>query len=131
MTVDRSLIGMSSEPTLHEVERGAIRKFADAIGDTNPVYLRGDVAPPTFPTTFRGAIPGLQLDLKRVLHGGEEYEYTRPIKAGDVITTVRRVVDVYQREGSLGQMTFIIIETEGTDAAGEPVFKARSTIIYR
>lgn len=131
MAVDPSIIGLTSEPAVNEVERGAIRKFAEAIGETNPVYLRGEIAPPTFPTTFRVAMPGLSLDLKRVLHGGEEYEYARPIRAGDRITVVRRVKDVYEREGSLGRMTFYIMESEGTDEEGNLVYKGRSTIILR
>jgi len=131
MTVDRSLIGLESEPVVYEVERGAIRKFADAIGDPNPVYQRGDVAPPTFPTTFHASIPGLTFDLKRCLHGGEEYTYERPIRAGDRIIVVRRVKDIYQREGSLGLMTFYILESEGKDPDGNLVFTGRSTIIVR
>lgn len=131
MTADRSLIGLESEPVVYEVERGAIRKFAEAVGDPNPVYQRGDVAPPTFPTTFHVTIPGLHFDLKRCLHGGEEYSYERPIRAGDRITVVRRVKDVYQREGSLGVMTFYIIESEGKDPAGNLVYTGRSTIIVR
>jgi hydroxyacyl-ACP dehydratase HTD2-like protein with hotdog domain len=131
MAVDRSIIGLSSEATVNEVERGAIRKFAEAIGDPSPAYARGDVAPPTFPTTFRTKLPGVNLDPKRILHGGEEFAYERPIRGGDRITVVRRIADVYEREGSVGHMTFYIFESEGTDEQGQLVYKSRSTIIYR
>lgn len=131
MTIDPSIVGIESEPALYEVERGAIRRFAEAIGDLSPEYLRGEIAPPTFPTTFRGTLPGVELDPKRILHGGEEYEYLRPIRAGDVITVVRRLQDVFEKQGSLGAMTFLIVEAEGRDAQGEPVYRSRSTIIYR
>lgn len=131
MVLDRSLVGRESEPREFEVERGAIRRFAEAIGDLSPAYVAGEIAPPTFPTTFRGPIPGVGLDPKRILHGGEEYEYVRPIRRGDTITVVRRLKDVYTREGSLGTMTFLVIEAEGTDSRGDPVYRSRSTIIYR
>jgi hydroxyacyl-ACP dehydratase HTD2-like protein with hotdog domain len=131
MALDRSIIGHTSEPTVHEVERGAIRKFAEAIGDTTPACVAGEIAPPTFPTTFRGGLARLDLDLKRILHGGEEYEFARPIRAGDLLTVTRRVADAYEKEGSLGVMTFYLIEAEGRDAAGELVYRSRSTIIYR
>lgn len=60
--VDRSVIGSKSDVYQFEVEKGAIRKFADAIGDDNPLYhdeeyakqrgYKSLVAPPTFPATF-------------------------------------------------------------------------------
>lgn len=131
MPVDESLIGAQSEPVTFEVERGAIRKFAQAIGDPNPAYQSGEIAPPTFPTTFRVDIPGFDVDPSRRLHGEEEYIYERPIRAGDVITVVRRVTDVYRREGRLGLMTFVKMESEGRDQSGELVFTARSTVIVR
>ena len=31
-------MGVESAPTVHELERGGIRRFADAIGDPNPIY---------------------------------------------------------------------------------------------
>ena len=54
----RAAIGVESEPRTSEVEKGAIIKFAEAIGDTNPIYNEeaaarqsrygGMIAPPTF-----------------------------------------------------------------------------------
>src|SRR3989442_13631634 len=85
------LIGRESDVVLFEVERGAIRKFADAVQDQTPACVRGDLAPPTFPTTFRMTIPGLTFDLARVLHGAQEYRYERPIRAGDLLRSRVRV----------------------------------------
>src|ERR1700730_16035131 len=78
--LSRDLIGRESEVVLVEVERGAIRKFAEAVQDQTPECLGGDVAPPTFPTTFRIPISGLIYDLARVLHGAQEYRYERPLR---------------------------------------------------
>lgn len=131
MEIDQSLVGRSYGPERHEVERGAIRRFAEAIGDREPLHLQGEIAPPTFPTTFRGGVPGLALDKKRILHAGEEYRYRRPIRAGDVLLVVRRVADIYEKRGSLGPMTFIVTAAEGRDTQGELVYESRTTIIYR
>src|SRR6266849_3894016 len=95
-------IRRGAEVVLFEVERGAIRKFAEAVQDQTPACLRGDVAPPTFPTTFRITIPGLTYDLARVLHGAQEYRYERPLRAGDRVRCRVRVADVYRRQGRLG-----------------------------
>lgn len=131
MAVDRSVIGVQSAPETFEVERGAIRRFAEAIGDPDPAYRSGEVAPPTFPTTFRMSVPGVAIDPAHVLHGGEEYVYERPLRAGDRITCRRRIADVYEREGRIGHMTFVVSETEGRDPDGHLVFRGRSTIIVR
>jgi hydroxyacyl-ACP dehydratase HTD2-like protein with hotdog domain len=129
--IDPSLIGTTSEPETFEVERGAIRKFAEAIDDPNPVYRDGSIAPPTFPTTFRPRLPGLNLPPARILHGGEEYVYERPIRAGDRITCVRRIVDTYVKKGGSGTLNFLITEQEGRDPDGNLVYRGRSTVIVR
>jgi N-terminal half of MaoC dehydratase len=125
------LIGRESDVVLFEVERGAIRKFADAIQDQTPACVRGDVAPPTFPTTFRMTIPGVTFDLARVLHGAQEYRYERPLRAGDRVRCRVRVGDVYRRQGRLGEMTFLILAMEGTDESGNPLFSGTTTAILR
>jgi len=129
--LSRDLIGRESEVVLFEVERGAIRKFAEAVQDQTPQSLRGDIAPPTFPTTFRMTIPGLTFDLARVLHGAQEYRYERPLRAGDRVRCRVRVADVYQRTGRLGEMTFLILAMDGTDESGSPIFTGTTTAILR
>ena len=125
------LIGRESETVLFEVERGAIQKFADAVQDQTPECVRGDLAPPTFPTTFRMTIPGLTFDLARVLHGSQEYRYERPLRAGDRVHCRVRVADVYQRKGRLGEMTFLILAMDGSDESGNPIFSGTTTAILR
>jgi acyl dehydratase len=129
--ISRDLIGRESDEVIVEIERGAIRRFAEAVGDTTDACLRGDVAPPSFPTTIRIPVPGLTYDLARVLHAGQEYRYQRPIRAGDRLRCRSRLQDVYQREGRIGVMTFFIIDVDGRDENDEPVFTGRSTVILR
>jgi acyl dehydratase len=125
------LIGRESDVVLFEVERGAIRKFADAVQDQTPACVHGDIAPPTFPTTFRMTIPGVTFDLARVLHGAQEYRYQRPLRAGDRVRCRLRVAIVYRRQGRLGEMTFLILAIEGTDESGRPLFSGTTTAILR
>jgi acyl dehydratase len=130
-TLSPDLIGRESEAVLFEVERGAIRKFAEAVQDQTPACLAGDVAPPTFPTTFRITIPGLTYNLARVLHGAQEYRYQRPLRAGDRVRCRVRVADIYRRQGRLGEMTFLILTMEGRDESGTSVFTGTTTAILR
>jgi acyl dehydratase len=130
--VDAALIGAESEPATFEVEKGAIVKFAEAIGDPHPDYRDGTAAPPTFPTTFRMAMPGLaDLDPARTLHGEQEYAYTRPIRAGDRITCVARIASVTEKETRVGKAVFVVAEVDGRDDQGEPVFTGRTTLLLR
>lgn len=132
MTLDRSLIGARSQPQTFEVERGAVVKLAEAIGDPHPDYRAGLAAPPTFPTTFRLTIPVLaEIDPARFLHGEQEYAYERPIRPGDRLTCVAQVADVTEKDTRLGRVTFVVVETEGRDEAGELVFTGRTTAIVR
>jgi acyl dehydratase len=140
MHIDASLVGKTTAPVEFEVEKGAIRRFAEAIGDANPLYLdeayarshgyASVIAPPTFPTTFR--VPfDLGVDPSRFLHGEQEYAYTRPIVAGETIRCVGTVRHAHEKQGSLGTMTFVEIEVTGTDPQGQPVFTGTSlTIIH-
>ena len=120
---------MQSPPATFEVERGAIRKLARAIGDETPEYQRGDIAPPTFPTTFRmDDVPWFEgVDRSSFIHTNQEYQYERPLVPGDIITVVERVVDVFEKQGKLGRMTFIVSETEGRDPADTLVYRGRAT----
>jgi len=87
----------------------------------------------TFPTTFRIRVPGLELDGSKMqlLHGEQEYTYTRQLRIGEQVTCVARVADVRERSGKSGAMTFLITEITGTDSEQQPVFTGRSTLIVR
>ena len=142
--LDRSLIGRESEPVIHEVEKNAIRRFAEALGDPNPIYVDETaaraagypslVAPPTFPVSlasnerFRHS---LDLGTRNILHGEQSFEYARPIVAGDRITVRSKVADVQERAGASGPMDVILIEDEGRDDKNELVFRTRAMLILR
>ncbi len=142
--LDRSLIGRESEPTVHEVEKGAIRRFAESLGDPNPVYSDEAAARaagfPTLvaPATFAVALASnerfrhsLDLGTRSILHSEQQFEYARPIVAGDRITVRSKVADVQERAGASGPMDVIVIEDEGRDDAGGVVFRTRATLILR
>jgi hypothetical protein len=134
MPIDKSLIGASSAPQTFEVTREAVERFIAAIEDISaqdeaPVQY----APPTFPTTFRMRVPGLNIDPSRmqVLHGEQEYNYTRRLRVGEKVTCTVRVVDIRERSGRGGTMTFVVTEMTGVDSEQRTVFTARSTGIVR
>src|SRR6266404_3771245 len=135
----RKQIGMQSEARVVEVERGAIRRFAEAIGDPNPVYndeaaarhtrYGGMIAPPTFCRSLGGGFFNIDLKLPmfRGLDGGSDWEYFEPIRPGDRITIVSRLADIREGEGRLGPMVFITTETRYTNQFGQLCVIQRST----
>jgi acyl dehydratase len=142
--MQKSEIGNTGKPVTMHVERGKIREFARAIKDDNPIYFDetyaqqaagGIMPPPTFSMTLgfwddTRQRPLLTYDVRRLLHGEQEFEYLAPIYAGDVLTATARVADVYEKQGSRGgTMTFGILETTFTNQRGEPVLISRSTLV--
>ena len=139
--VDKSIVGTEMGGSWMMVERGKIREFAKAILDDNPAYELDDPpVPPTYtmaiahwpaPQGGQGAsLSKLGLDLLRVLHGGQEYEYLGEIKEGDKLTTRSRISDVYEKEGKRGgTLTFVTSETTFTNQRGEDVLIARTILV--
>lgn len=143
-------IGYKFEPFCFVVERGKIREFVLAIGDDNPVYSQSEAAkaagfrdvtiPPTFPTVidmwggpdFFQLVKALELNLLKVLHGEQEYDYLRDIFPGDEITANMTVEDAISKSGGdRGGMNLFTLKTEYSNLKGELVMIARSTIIER
>ena len=131
----RRRIGIPSEPWAVEVERGAIVRYADAIGDPNPVYrdrayaqecgYQDVVAPPGFlgwpvssPQSARLPSPFF-----RNVTGGMELVYERPIRAGERLIATAKLVDLYEKQGrpGVGHMLFQVIETTYRDMDGQVV----------
>ena len=129
----RQAVGVESVPKTHLVEAGAIRKFADAIGDPNPAY-RGDaaVAPPTFLRSLDAGPPTIAFEspYPDVLDGGSEWRYFRPVRAGNRITVTETLVDVAEKSGRLGPMLLTTWETRYTDESGVTVATQRNTLVY-
>ena len=138
----RDAIGVESAPMTHEVEKGAIRRFADAIGDPNPLYrdesaarktrYGGIIAPPIF---LRSLEPGppkaeFQSPYPEVLDGGSDWEFFEPIRPGDRITVTDRIVDLKERTGSIGPMLFTTREYRYVNHLGSVVALQRSNYIY-
>ena len=119
----KKLVGIESEPVTYDVERGAIRLFAQAIGDSNPLFndekqarktrFGGMIAPPTYVRLLmprelpKFNIPELP---KRLLDGGSEWEFFEPIRPGDRITVVARLADLRETEGRMGTMVVRVTE---------------------
>ncbi len=67
-----------------------------------------------------------------ILHGEQEFEYSRTLVVGDSLIGEGRISDAYEKVSGDHSMTFIVSETVWSDEAnGEPVVTARSNLIVR
>ena len=134
-------LGLESRPVTIEVEKGAIIKFAQAIGDDNPLWrdeaaarktrYGGLIAPPTFLRSIGMVRPELPFDVPfhRLLDGGSDWEYFEPVRHGDRITAVARITDLRERAGRLGLMIFMTAVVTYRNQFDEVVATQTSTLI--
>ena len=128
----RAKIGVDGPPATARVEAGHVRRFVEALGDPNPRWKKE--APPTFLVALAPVAAHLaeaEEYGKGWLNGGNRFEYLVPVEIGDEITARGHVADVYEKEGSSGNLLFIIFETEYTNQRGDLVARLRGTMIRR
>jgi acyl dehydratase len=141
-------VGDSAPPFTYEVTEARIADYCLAVRNENPLYtdaevakkgpFGGIIAPPAF------AIKCSPLRRNEVMHAKgyaspeEKSEYQtpyakaelfalRPIRPGDMITSVVTLEEKYERRGNL----FITWRVKAQDANGEPTHEYTYTIIWK
>jgi len=143
--VNPDLQGRVFAPTApYLVGREKVREFSRAVFATSPLNhdpaaaraagYTDIVAPPTFPVVVQEATlqqllaePDGGIDFSRVVHGMQEFNYTRPIVAGDELTATLAVTSIK----TLGGNSMVTAESSIVDANGEHVVTATSTLVVR
>jgi acyl dehydratase len=144
--IDKAFIGRELPPSTLTLERGRLRFFAQAIGETDPVYTDVEAAraagyadlpaPPTF--LFAAELDSgqstalldlLQIPLAKLLHGEQGFTYHRPACAGDTITVRPRITDIYDKKG--GALEFVVKTAEARNQRDELVAELRTVIVCR
>ena len=139
----KNKIGAEWELGVYEIDRGMIRRFAQAIDDPNPLWqdeeyakksrYGGLIAPPTFTVTIgfeqiaqkmTSLMPGTRL------HGSTELECYELVRPGDTITVSGKIADIRERQGKkLGTMVFMTLDITYKNQRQELVAKCRQMII--
>lgn len=131
-----------------EVEAGKVREFARATHTADPVHTDPEAAAAagfgTVPATAthvvvaghhrdqQAFVRALGLAIERVVVGSVEWEYARPLAAGDHLTGTRRVVEDTTKEGRRGgTMRLVTLETAWVDGTGETAVTQREVLIER
>ena len=145
MSVNPHLVDVDFPPVdAYLVGREKIREFARATFALDPQHHEVDVAqsrgfgdlvaPPTFPIVIQErtleqllAHPGSGIDFSRVVHGDQQFTYSRPIVAGDELIATLSVTKVQ----SLGGHSLVTSESVMETPDGEHVVTATSTLVVR
>ena len=137
------------------VTKRDIKRFAQAIGETNPIYFDENhakstnfgtiLAPPLFCQifTFEDVPPDrlpndgspIEIDVpipaKRTVGGASSYEIFQRIKVEDQITAKSMLKDVFTKQGKSGKLYFVVVETEFSNQEKKLVAKETATYIKR
>jgi acyl dehydratase len=147
---DTSKIGHSFPPFAVTIERAKIRELASAVGDDNPVYQGQhkaqaagypDVPPsPTVATMFLfwgnthfvEQLAELGLDINRLMHREEEYEYLAPMQPGETLMGVMTVLDGASRRGPHNtSIDLVTLQIRYTNQQDRPILIATTRLISR
>jgi len=125
--VDPAAEGTRYPDVTFEVSPERVAAFREVFGQTHGV-------PPTFATAAEFAVfpfvigdPGLALDFTKVIHGGQEYAYRRPLVEGETLTVKARIESIRVRGGN----GFLTVAMDLVGADGRVAVTARSTMIER
>lgn len=139
----RSRIGVKREQLFArnntEASYDNIRRFAEGIGDDNPLWIDGEyaretrwggiIAPPSFVRTFGIARPE-KLPGVHAQFAAEEFENFKHVCLGDEITGTSQLVDVVEKESKFAKRTLLEIkEVVYNNQRGEKVARALYTFV--
>lgn len=144
--IDRSFIGHALAPFEVTPDRRGLRAFARATLQPDPVFCDPQAAringlpdcpvPPTYlfclemegpdPTAMRRL---LNIDIARVLHGEQRFEYHAPAFAGETLRFEPVITDIYDRKN--GALEFVVRRTRVHRLGGECVATLHNTTVVR
>ncbi|OGI18660.1 MAG: hypothetical protein A3B68_01400 [Candidatus Melainabacteria bacterium RIFCSPHIGHO2_02_FULL_34_12] len=144
MTVDTQFIGKEYEPITYVIGEEKIKEYAYAIGDLNELYINPEfakkskyssiIAPPMFVVVFaKGAMDKLfsdkevNLNMSRLVHGEQEFNFHKIIKADDTIKTIGKIKNIYSKNNN----DFVELQTDSFNQKNELVVQGLWTFIIR
>jgi len=152
-----AMVGREGRPVEADITATGAQRYAQAVGDLNPVYFDDDaaraagyrsaIAPPTYVQyalvqgraldqiredgLFTGGESGPRLRVSRTMFGGEEWDFLEPVHLGDRITARSRLAALDEKQGSKGPFVRITRETVFTNQDGVVVARSRQIGIAR
>jgi acyl dehydratase len=144
--IDKKWVGYETAAAMLPIERTRLLFFANAIGETDPIYVDVEAAraagypdlpaPPTFLLAAEldsgqtvQLLTEMGVSISRLLHGEQGFSYHAVACAGDTISLRTRVLDIFQKKN--GALEFIVKSAQAVNQRGELVAELRSTLVVR
>lgn len=155
----RQHVGESSPPVKATIDGLMSRRYARAIGETDPVYYdekhaqargyEGILVPPNFLPSYLDWTDGgpeehlridgtplaemrwVPTDGVRLMGGGEEMFFHAPLIAGTEVTVTEELQDITARESRSGLMFVLRIRHKYETAGGELIMTSVRTVLGR
>jgi acyl dehydratase len=153
-------LGVEHVESLGEISATLTRRYAAAVGERDPLYHDAAyarslghanvVAPPNFlpgvinwgegapydrlredGTEADTHLPGVPAKGVRVMGGGEEMHFTKPVVAGTVVSRRTVLLDVNERESRQGPMLVVRYADEYLDETGDELLRSVRTVLLR
>ena len=144
----KQLIGQKEPPVVFKIEEGAIQRYAQAVGDSNPLHTDVEFAAQSrwgrvmAPPGFTGWPISSGFDLFKLfeklakagapmglLDGGVEYDFLAPVGAGDILIAEIKVAGIEGRETKMGPTMVTTLESTYTNQRGAVVLITRNTFL--
>lgn len=111
------------------IDEDRVRSFAHAVDHRGPGIPPTILTVPEIEAGLRNVLadPELGVDLARVLHGEQSYEWSRPLALGETLVAEATIESIRGR----GALQFLSLRTDVRDERGDPVAVARSTLLIR
>lgn len=146
MKLSTHIVGTQLPTTTMTLERGRLRLFSKATGQSDPVYTDVEAAhaaghpdlpaPPTFLAAIQHERPEplqwlveLGIDLRQVLHGEQTFVYHHMVYAGDELTLTPRITDYATKKN--GVLELITRHSHVTNSSGHKVADLSDVIVVR
>lgn len=157
MPLDPRFVGKTYGPFRYQIGLEKMREFAYAVAggvpssslavvpqDLHPLLYDESAAKkgpygsviafPTFAVTFAIAPfaaalkdPALDVNLLRVVHGEQEFEFFEVMRAGELVTTTGSIAQIYEKS----QKDFLVVATESRNAQDKLLLRATWTAVIR
>ena len=144
MPVDTKFIGKEYPDIQYAVGQEKIKEYATAVGDLNPLYIDVSfakkskygcvIAPPMFVVVYAQDMfnhvfldKELNLNMPRLVHGEQEFNFHKIVKSNDTITTKSKIKNIFEKSKN----NFVQVETKSYNQNNELVTEGLWTFVIR
>lgn len=140
---DHDVIGVEVDVGSITITREQIKRYCDAVGETNPLYADdeaavegpfGEIIAPAGLLQTMNLAQGLDPKLEfgnTGFHAGQRMEFFEPIRVGDTVTAKAQVKEIYQKTGRSGAMAFTVTRVSYSNQNGQAVMAMEHSFVRR